>query len=243
MSVVFAQALRAVRQREYPEPCERDLLAALEAGRLALDATYDLARASQLPREQLLRRAAAVYLGQCAGNVCDDLADGDCDYFESGVPVASMVQFILQHLMCEEALAAGIDPRTLSRSAATLARAASFGPVELRTRRWSLPVYRELAERTGGDQWQAYLMLLWDGTSLAPQAAPVGARVGLAGYVAMDLKDRDLRFFSLAPREQAEVVALATSACGELEALRYEWLEPLLAGLRAALANFREGRA
>jgi hypothetical protein len=235
MSVIFGEALKAVRNFEFPLMCERDLVVALGAGRGALEAIYPFALASGLPREVMLRRAVAVFFGQCAGNVCDDLADGDCTYFEPGVPTAPMVQFILQHLMFEEGLRADVRPAAMTRVSTTLARAASFGPVELRTNAWSVPVYRQMAERTGGDQWQAYLQLLWDGTALSPHALELGAHVGFSSYVAMDLRDRDRRLFSLTSIEQWQVIEAASRSCAHLEAFGFDWLAPLLRGVRGAL--------
>ena len=92
---IFQEALRMLRRHQLPEVCERDLLAALHAtSREILTLLYEAGHEAGLERAPLLGRTAALFFLCATGNLADDLADGDCDYFESP-RLASGAQYLL----------------------------------------------------------------------------------------------------------------------------------------------------
>src|SRR5690349_9730988 len=100
---VFQEVLRRVMRLELPDEARRDVLAALDAAQRhpVTQLLYEAAHEAALPREAMLARAAGVFCTFAAGNLADDLVDGDCTYFDAAHPatrIAPTVQFLLQNL-------------------------------------------------------------------------------------------------------------------------------------------------
>lgn len=225
---VYQEALRVLRRQGLPEPAERDVLVALEAGQPGpLPLFYEAGVDAGLPRELLLPRAAGLFFSFCAGNLADDVIDGEATYYAEPHRVAPYVQFALQNLAWAT-LAPVVPPEALARGAATLVAATGSEALEVRTREWTADVYRQVAEGIAGRQWEAYLGLLWAGTALA-QRAGVGRGLGVAAHVAEDLRSQDARFFGMPPAHRREVLAWAREAVG---GVRREELRSLEAVLR-----------
>jgi hypothetical protein len=229
---VYQEALRMLRRLELPEASERDVLAALEAGQpgpLAL--FYEAGSEAGLPRATLLARGAGLFFSFCAGNLADDLIDGDCTYHAEPLRVGPCVQFLLQNLAF--ATLAGEDARVpapvLAEASRTLALAAGPQALEVRARQWTAPLFRQVAEGIAGQQWAAYLRVLWAGTLLESRAAAAGRALGVAAHVVEDIRSRDVRFVGLTPGDRNEVVAWAREAT---ESLRRQDLRCLDAALR-----------
>lgn len=237
---LYQEALRMLRRLELPAESERDVLAALEAGQpgpLAL--FYEAGAEAGLPRNTLLARGAGLFFSFCAGNLADDLIDGDCTYHEDPLRVGPCVQFLLQNLAF--ATLAGEDARVpgrvLAEASRTLALAAGPQALEVRTQEWTAPLFRQVAEGIAGQQWAAYLRVLWAGTLLEPRAPAAGRALGVAAHVVEDIRTHDVRFTRLPPRDRNEVVAWAREAA---EALRQHDLRCLDAALRRIEPNLPE---
>ncbi|MFP2933842.1 hypothetical protein ACLESO_53680, partial [Pyxidicoccus sp. 3LG] len=96
---LYQEALRVLRRLELPEVSERDVLEALEAGQPGpLPLFYEAGAEAGLPRSVLLARGAGLFFSYCAGNLADDLIDGDCTYHAQPLRVGPCVQFLLQNL-------------------------------------------------------------------------------------------------------------------------------------------------
>jgi len=227
---VFQEVLRVFNRQHLPEVSQLDVLAALEAGRPGpLAFLYEAGVEAELPRQQLFTRAVAIYLNFCAGNLADDLIDGDCTYLSEPFRLDPCVQFILQNLFFHVLAEADLPTQTLSLVTRELATAAGPQLIEVRTQQWSAPVFREVAEGIAGRQWSAYLQILWCDTALASRAAAVGMNAGLAGHVVKDIQSGDPRYTTLPEADKREVVAWAVAAA---EMLRKEKLRCLDAVLR-----------
>lgn len=227
---VYQEALRVLRRQELPEQAERDVLTALEAGHpgpLAL--LYEAGAEAGLPREALLLRGAGLFFSFCAGNLADDLIDGDCTYYPEPLRVAPYVQFALQNLAWATLARAQVPTEELVGGGRALVAAAGPQALEVRTREWTAPVYRQVAEGIAGQQWAAYLRLLWAGTVLAERGAAAGRGLGVAAHVAEDIRSQDARFFSMPPEHQREVVGWAREAA---DGVRRQGLRCLEAALR-----------
>ncbi len=236
--VVFQEALRRLRRLELPEQAERDVLKALEAGRPGpLGLLYEAGHAAGLPREVLLQRAAGLFYSFCAGNLADDLIDGDCTWYEEPLRVGPNVQFLLQNLAFSTLAESGVPVPALAAGTRALALAAGPQSLEVRTKEWTAPLYQQVAEGLAGQQWAAYLGLLFAGTSLEDTAAQLGHRVGVAAYVSEDVRTGDARFYTLTDAEQRDVLRWAETLVAPLEANARGWvsavLGPVLATLRA----------
>src|SRR6266704_4608989 len=158
---IFREVLSILSRQHLPEISQRDLLAALNAGRLGpLPFLYEAGVEAGLPEQKLLTRAAAIYLNFCAGNLADDLIDGDCTYLSEPFRLGPCVQFILQNLFFHVLAEADLPTQTLSSVTRELAVAAGPQLIEVRTRQWTAPVYRQVAEGIAGRQWSAYLQIL-----------------------------------------------------------------------------------
>lgn len=226
---VFRESLRRLRRAALPEEAERDVVSALEAGRAGdgpLQFVYDAGTEAGLPREEILCRGAAIFFSFCAGNLADDLVDGDCDYLDPPIRLGPTVQFILQHLSSATFLASAVTRDDLMTAAELLARAAGPQQLEVRTDRWTLERAKLVAEGVAGLQFAAYLCALWSGTPLSERAISVGGRLGIAAHVAMDLASNDPRSLEAAERD-----ALVRWAREAHEALAKEELRSVDAAL------------
>ena len=145
------------------------------------------------------------------------------------VRIGPCVQFILQTLFFHTLMEADLPGPTFSSATQELVAAAGQQLIEVRTRQWSAPVFREVAEAIAGRQWSAYLQILWCDTALAGRAAAVGMNAGLAGHVVEDIRSGDPRYTTLPEADKHEVVAWAVAAA---QALREERLYCLDAVLR-----------
>jgi hypothetical protein len=222
---IFQEALRALVRERLPEIGERDLIAALEAGRpgpLAL--LYAAGVDAGLSSEKLLTRAVAIYFNFCAGNLADDLMDGDCTYLPEPFRLGPCVQYVLQSLCYRTLLKAELPAKTIASVTQDLIAAAGQQLVEVRTRQWNASLFREVAEGIACRQWSAYLQILWSDTPLASRAAVVSMNAGFAGHVAKDIISADPRYTTLPETDKRTVGAWARAAA---EALREEHLRCL----------------
>ena len=218
-----------VRQ-SLPEVSRRDIVAVLEAGhREPLEFLYEAGVEANLPHRDIVRRGAAVYFNFCAGALSDDLSDGDCTYLTEPYRVGPCTQAILQTLFLDALMTAGLPSTTLSSVARELIAAVGPQHIELRTKQWTARVFRQVARGIGGRQWSAYLQILWHGTALAPRAARIGTRAGIATIVMEDIQSRDRRYSTLSKEHKREIVNWAVGAS---QALREEHLRCLDALLR-----------
>src|SRR5690606_32530487 len=128
----------------------------------------------------------------------------DCTQWEQPERHAPYVQFLLQNLGWAELAAAGLSAGALQRMGVELARGAGPQALEVRTRSWTAPLYREVAEGIAGRQWAAYLTALFDGTPAEARAATQGLSMGIVAHTVEDVRSGDTRFFSLSPAEQVE---------------------------------------
>jgi hypothetical protein len=170
-----------------------------------------------------------VYFNFCAGALSDDLSDGDCTYLTEPYRVGPCTQAILQTLFLDALMTAGLPSTTLSSVARELIAAVGPQHIELRTKQWTARVFRQVARGIGGRQWSAYLQILWHGTALAPRAARIGTRAGIATIVMEDIQSRDRRYSTLSKEHKREIVNWAVGAS---QALREEHLRCLDALLR-----------
>ena len=233
---VYQEALRLLRRQGLPELAERDVLVALEAGQPGpLPFLYEAGAEAGLPRELLMPRAAGIFFSFCAGNLADDVIDGDCNYYVEPLRVAPYVQFTLQNLAWATLARAGLTTEALAGGASALVAAAGPQALEVRTREWTADVYREVAEGIAGQQWAAYLRLLWSGTALAERAAAAGRGLGVAAHVAEDVRSEDARFFSMPPAHQQEVLAWAREAADGVRRWELRCLGAALRGIEELL--------
>jgi hypothetical protein len=226
---IYQESLRVLRKLALPEQAERDVVAALEAahpGPLAL--LYEAGVEAGLRREALLIRGTGIFLSFAAGNLADDLSDGDCSYYARPFQVGPYVQFLLQNLAWATLAKAEVPEPVLAEAALVLAQAAGPQALEVRTLEWTAPVFRQVAEGLAGQQWTAYLRLLWAGTPLAERSV-AGHFLGIAAHVAEDIRSKDKRFFSMPEADQREVVRWARAG---MEGVRRQGLRCLDAALR-----------
>jgi hypothetical protein len=178
---------------------------------------YNAGTEAGLPRQTLLTRAAAIYCGFCAVNLCDDLTDNECSYLSTPFQSGPCAQAILHHLFFTVIAEMNLPGTVLSAAARDLIRAGGAQHVEMQTRQWRAPVFREVAEGIAGRQWSAYLQILWYDTEFASRAALIGMNVGVATLVWEDICSGDPRYTTLPAADKYEIVTWATTAT---EALR-----------------------
>jgi hypothetical protein len=242
---VFQHAVRTVVRCEFGDVCSRDVLSALEAARPGspLGFFYELASELALPRHIALARGAALYFAFAAGNLADDLADGDCTYLEAPHATGPCAQFLLQNLFVTTLLDAGVDPATLARATRDLARAAALQHVEVRTTRFSARSSRAVAEGLAGLQYAAYLELLLDGTGYRGDAHGLGFSMGIAAHVAKDAVTRDKRFWDLAPDERVALIDWALAHAAQASVTELVSVALVIGEVRATLEALRATEA
>jgi hypothetical protein len=237
---VFQEAVRHTLCIAVPEAARRDLLAVLESNRSGpLQFLFDACVEAGLPRIAAAERAGAVYLCYCAGQLADDLADGDCDYLELPARVGPGAQFLLQNLFTTRLVALGIPPGVLADAARDLAVGAGEHSVEVRTTEWTAELAMQVAAGIAGCQISAYLRLLWCGTALEKEAGDLGWHVGVAAQVATDVASGDVRFHGLAPADRGALLARARASA---DRARARGLACVDAFLRFADPILREAR-
>jgi hypothetical protein len=237
---IFQQALRIVLRQSLPAVSRQDIVAVLEAGhRESLEFLYEAGAEANLPHQDIVSRGAAVYFNLCAGGLSDDLSDGDCNYLPEPYRLGPCTQAILQTLFLDALVAASLPSTTLSAVAQELIAAVGPQHIELRTKQWTARLFRQVARGIGGLQWSAYLQILWCGTALAPRAARIGTRAGIATIVMEDIESRDPRYGTLSKKHKREIVDWAVGAA---QALRDEHLRCLDALLRTIDPVLRAAR-
>jgi hypothetical protein len=234
---VFQAALRLINRQELSVEANRDVLPVLEAARRKGPLAFLWAAATEagLDTAQAFARTGALYVGFCAGNLCDDLIDGECTYLPEPLRQGPSLQYLLQNVMVKGLLAAGLPGSAIEAAAAQLARSASYSHLEIRTKSWTAPVYRLVAEEIAGRQWAAHLSLLWWATPLAPRAEAIAQRLAIVGHVAEDIRSSDVRLTSLGPAEHAEVLGWARAAADELRSEQLDCVRAVLAGVDPVL--------
>jgi len=214
---IFREVLSILSRQPLPAISQTDLLAALNAGRLGpLPFLYEAGMEAELPHQTLLTRAAAVYIGFCAGNLADDLSDGDCTYLVEPSRIGPCTQLTLHTLFFRVLAEAELPNPVLFSVAGELVAAIGQQHIELRTKQWTAPLFRQVAEGIAGRQWSAHLQVLWHDTALASRAATIGMNAGSAAHVVLDIQSQDPRYTTLPEADKREIVAWATAAAEEL---------------------------
>lgn len=233
---LFQHALRRVVRSRLPPEAERDLVAVLDSCRSgSLQLFYEAALEAGLGEADLAPRGAAVTFCYSAGQLADDLADGECGYLEAPRRTGPAAQFMLQNL-CFAALAEADLPALLLRElAADLVRGAGAQQVEVRTRAWTFPLSRQVGEGISGLQFSVYFRTLWWGTPLEHVAAQAGADLGFAAHVASDVKSGDPRFAGLDRPDRCALLVLSREALDRLRVLDLRCLRAPIADIEATL--------
>src|SRR5262245_30818321 len=223
---IFYEGLRVFARYHLPEVSQKDILSALEAGRPGpLAFLYAAGAESEMPPRQVLERSAAIYFNFCAGNLADDLMDGDCTYLSEPFRLGPCVQYILQTLCFQTLTEAGLPSHVLSSFAKDLVVAAGQQLIEIRTQQWNASLFRQVAEGIAGRQWSAYMQILWSGTPLADRAARIGRNGGVAAHVVKDIQSQDSRYTTLPEMDKREIVAWAMAAARALREERLRCLD------------------
>lgn len=226
---VFQEALRMLGRQSLPEVSQADLVAALKAGRPGpLEFLYEIGAEAGLPPDTILARSVASYFNFCAGNLCDDLSDSECSYLPDPDRLGPCTQLTLQNLFFHALLEADLPSKTISVVVKDLIEAVGPQHLELRTKHWTAPLFREVAEGIAGRQWSAYFQIMWCGTKLAVQAATIGMNTGIAAHIAKDIRSLDPRYTTMSEGDKQEIVIWGKRAA---QALRGEHLRSLQAML------------
>ena len=196
--VVYRHVLGAVRSAALPSDAERDIVACLEAPRPGpLELLYELGYEADLTRDVLLDRAGGAYLSFAAGNLADDMIDGDCDYLERPAVTAPSVQFSLQHLGYWLFARCGTPPALVAEFARQTGVAGAAEHIEVEESPWTRDRFERVAEGIAGRQWIAYLTVLWGDGPRAAMITELGRALGIAAHVGEDIRTKDPRFFGL----------------------------------------------
>lgn len=235
---VFQQALRTINGFGLPSEAQRDVVVALEKGRPALPMLYQMGHDAGLEHDALLARASALYLGFCAGNLCDDLVDGDCTYFEPAIRLAPGLQYLLQNAFVSALSEAGLPATAIGAATRELVLAAAQHQCEVRTTAWTAEIYRRIGSGIAGRQWASNLRLLWHATSLERLAEEIGLGLGEVGHIVEDLRSRDPRLWSIPAEERHAVVAWAIDELGRLRAHALSSVELMARSIEPVLRSY-----
>jgi hypothetical protein len=235
--VLFQEALRTVRRLALPDEAERDVVAALEATRReAMQLLWEVGAEAGVARESIVRRGTALLFSYAAGNLADDLIDGECSYLEPAVRLAPGAQYLLQNLFVAIA-AEVVTPAALARCGRELALAAAANQLEVRTRAWDAERYSAIGDGIAGRQWGAYVALMVEGTAWEERAGRLGRAAGIAGHVVEDVRSGDVRFVSMSADDRARVRDWALAAARELVGCGLGCLEAIGRGLETELLS------
>lgn len=241
---VFQEALRVLLETPLPVVARDDVIAVLEANRSdLLQFFYDAAREAGTPSDPALRRSAGVFFWYAAGQLADDLADGDCDYLEEPLRTGPSAAFLLVHLGYATLQQAGVDAAALGASARELVCGTGPQHLEVRAQRWDAGLFREVGSGIAGRQLAAYLRVLWTDSVLADRALEIGFDLGVAAHVAADVRSGDPRFHGLTPDDRREVLAWGQAAIVRARGHGLASIEAALRGFEPILAKQREPEA
>jgi len=233
---VFLEVRRLVNRQDLPAVSKHDLMAVLEAGRPGpLAFLYAAGTEAGLPRPQVLTRAAAVYLSLGAIGLSDDLTDNECTYLPDPFRTGPCTELMLQTLAFQAIAEANLPSSALSAITQDLIRCGGAQHIEMRTRRWTAAIFREIAEGIVGRLWSAYLQILWTGSRLAKRASAVGMQIGVSASVWDDIRSHDSRYTSLSEQDKRQVVAWATAAAQSLRKENLHCLDSLLRQMEPVL--------
>lgn len=233
---IFQEVLCIFNGQYLPRASRDDLLAALQAGRPGpLAFLYEAGVEADLPLLILLKRAAVIFIGFCAGNLADDLSDGDCTYLDEPFRIGPCTQLTLHTLFFHALAEADLPNQTLSLATKELVAAVGQQHVELRTKQWTALLFRQVAEGIAGRQWSAYLQILWCDTVLADRAATVGMNVGIAAHVMLDIQSQDPRYTTMPEADRREIVEWAMTAVQELRTEKLPCIDALLTTIEPIL--------
>jgi len=232
---VFQHALRQLRRYALPLEAERDVLAAMEAARGGpLPFLYEAGAEAGLPRELLMARCAALFVALVAGNLADDLADGECTYI-APLSAGPGTQYLLSAWCYAALLESGLPSSLVTHLAVELVRSAALQSVEVRTETWTVDVYRAVGEGIAARQWSVYLTALWHDTELEARAEELGWHLGVAGHVAQDLSSNSRRLKGLGDDGLRAIVDWADQSLAVLGAAKFRFLDAAGAWMRARI--------
>lgn len=186
-----------------------------------------------------LSRLASIWLANAAVNIADDIADGDHDYLPQRV--APGVSFLLLAAAGAVAADGDVSLAAVQRFLGALARAAAGQSTEVRTTRWLAADYQRVAGLIAGQQYVAYLRLLWEGTTLSHRAEDVGHRLGCLGLVATDAQSNDQRFRTLCPADRRQVLEWCQALTQSLAEMPLRSIKKVLELSRHALHAEQSG--
>ncbi len=156
----------------------------------------------------------SVWLANAAVNIADDIADQECEYQPQSV--APGISFLLLAAAGAAATEAEVPLAMVQRFLAALARAAAGQSTEVRTSNWTAAEYQRVAGLIAGQQYVAYLRLLWDGTTLGQQAEEIGHQLGCLGLVVTDIQSNDKRFRTLCEADRRTMLDWSTDLATSL---------------------------
>lgn len=236
--VLFRHALAAVEKLAIPELAKRNLGRCLDRAQPGpLPVIWEAGTDAGLEREVLIRRGVGLFFLFTAGNLADDLADGDLDYVDPPLGIGPAAQYGLQNLGWQWLLTSGISAETAARAAGRLAEGAGPQHLEVTTKTWTAALFREVATGIAGCQYGAYLELLWDGTPLAGDGAAVGEALGKVGQVVMDAETDDRRFWSMSEGDRREVLRWGRDQADLLRTYPYAVVRGALVGVDHSLSR------
>jgi hypothetical protein len=194
---VFQEALRSVRALALPEVAELDVVATLEAHRQALTFFAEAAWEAHDDPSAARRRAAAIFVAQAAGNLADDLMDGEATHLPDPQRLGPGAQWTLQHLGTMLLLESGVGASTLAQASMELARTGGWAQVECRDPVWDAALYRDYVRAAAALQTTAWLRMMWDGTRLAPEAPRLAHDLGILSIIGADAAEQKPRWRAL----------------------------------------------
>ncbi len=237
--VVFRKALTIMRSKNLSKESEHDLITALERARVTLPLLRAMGVDAGLSREVLLTRVAAILFNLAAANVADDLVDGDCDYLPHRVVPGT--QYVLQVLFFETLTRSGHSMEQLTGILEELVTAAAPVAIEVRTKQWTFPVSRLVAETLTGGQYATYLRILWAGTPLDFCARQVGRDLGVVGHITLDFLSNDRRITDLSDTDRQELLAWTWEAVERLREVPLPSINNALKAFEPVITQARRG--
>jgi len=232
---VFQAALRTVNGFGLASEAQRDVVTAMERGRSSLAMLYAMGHDAGLAYDPLMARAAGLFLGFCAGNLADDLVDGDCTYLTPPYRLGPGLQYLLQNAFVTALVDADIPAAVLGAATRELVQAAASHQCEVRTGVWTAEIYRRIGQGIAGRQWAAYLRILWHATPLEQKAEPIGLVLGELGHIAEDVRSRDARFFGMSSEDQRSVLSWALESLPPLRAYNLPAVDAMLRSVEPVL--------
>mgnify|MGYP000605860911 CR=1 FL=1 len=158
-----------------------------------------------VPAKEKSTRLLPIILQQVVIHLADDIADGDCNLYESPSVQGVTTLCSLQNSIAICVLDLSISNDNKMSFFSMLQKVGEGQHIEISTPRWDLPKAKEAAKYLNGYLYSAYFQLVFANTPFEQNPHHLGMNFGVANHIATDIDSQDIRYTQLTVSDQADL--------------------------------------